>query len=55
VTVGSFRDRDRCFIALAALTGILFYPDQGRSIGQVIRAAQLLCEPVDMSDQVHYL
>jgi hypothetical protein len=38
--------------------GILFYPDQGRSIGQIIRAARLfweLCEPEELANQVHFL
>jgi hypothetical protein len=38
--------------------GILFYPDQGRSIGQVIRAARFfweLCEPEELANEVQYI
>ena len=35
-----------------------FYPDQKRSIGQVIGAARVvweLCDPEEMSGEIHYL
>jgi hypothetical protein len=54
--------QDTDFLRMAAAgqehPGILFYPDQGRSIGQVIRMVHLfweLCEPEELANQVHYL
>jgi hypothetical protein len=54
--------QDTDFLRIAASgqehRGILFYPDQGRSIGQVIRAVHLfweLCEPEELANQVHYV
>ena len=54
--------QDADFLRMAAAgqkhPGILFYPDQGRSIGQVIRALHLfweLCEPAELADQVQYI
>jgi uncharacterized protein with PIN domain len=54
--------QDTDFLRIAASgqvhPGILFYPDQRRSIGEVIRAVHLyweLCEPEELANQVHYL
>lgn len=54
--------QDADFLRMAAAgaqhPGILFYSDQGRSIGQVVRAVHLfweLCEPEELANQVHYL
>jgi hypothetical protein len=54
--------QDTDFLRIAASgqehPGILFYPDQGRTIGQVIRAVHLyweLCEPYELANQVHFI
>jgi uncharacterized protein with PIN domain len=54
--------QDADFLRMAAAgqqhPGILFYPDQGRSIGQVIRAVHLfweLCEPEELANQVQFV
>ena len=54
--------RDTDFLRIAASgqdhPGILFYPAQARSIGEVIRYAQLIweiCEPEEMRNHVEFL
>ena len=54
--------QDTDFLRIAstsqAYPGIFVYPCQGRSIGQVIRAAHLfweVCEPEELTNQVQYI
>jgi predicted nuclease of predicted toxin-antitoxin system len=54
--------QDTDFLRIAAAgqghPGILFFPDQERSVGQVSHMAHLfweLCEPEELASQVHFL